>query len=270
MKRKMEEIFGCDKAVIGMIHTKASPGTPKYKEDVKSIVSAAVAEAEIYAECGVTSVMIENMHDVPYLNRNVGPEVISLMGIVAYEVKNRVGIPVGIQILAGANKEALAVAKAAGLDYIRAEGFVFTHIADEGTMNSDAGELLRYRKYISADEVAVFTDVKKKHGSHQITKDVDIVETAKAAEYFLSDGVIITGVSTSVPADIEEAKKVSAAVNIPVLIGSGVTKENVHKYIDVSDALIVGSYFKEGGIWENPPEKKRILDFMNGFNNLSG
>lgn len=108
--------------------------------------------------------MVENMHDIPYLNRQVGPEIVASMSVVCNEVKKEVNnLPCGIQILAGANKEALAVAKAAGLQFIRAEGFVFSHIADEGTMNSDAGELLRYRKQIEADDILVFTDIKKKH-----------------------------------------------------------------------------------------------------------
>ena len=86
------------------------------------------------------------------------------MSVICNEVKKEANnLPCGVQILAGANKEALAVAKAAGLQFIRAEGFVFSHIADEGTMNSDAGELLRYRKQIEADNILVFTDIKKKH-----------------------------------------------------------------------------------------------------------
>ena len=104
------------------------------------------------------------MHDLPYLNRKVGPEITAAMSVVANEVKREVkNLPCGIQILAGANKDALAVAKAAGLEFIRAEGFVFSHVADEGIMNSDAGELLRYRKEIGADDVLVFCDIKKKH-----------------------------------------------------------------------------------------------------------
>ena len=51
----------------------------------------------------------------------------------------------------------------AGLDYIRAEGYVFSHVADEGLMNACAGPLLRYRKHIGADNVKIFTDIKKKH-----------------------------------------------------------------------------------------------------------
>lgn len=50
-----------------------------------------------------------------------------------------------------------------GLDFIRAEGFVFSHVADEGLLNACAGDLLRYRKLIGADHVRIFTDIKKKH-----------------------------------------------------------------------------------------------------------
>ena len=64
---------------------------------------------------------------------------------------------------AGANREALAVAKAAGADFVRVEGFVFSHVGDEGWMDSCAGDLLRYRRNIGADNVLVFTDIKKKH-----------------------------------------------------------------------------------------------------------
>ena len=104
------------------------------------------------------------MHDIPYINRNVGPEIIAGMAAVCSAVKREVAkMPCGIQILAGCNEQAIAVAKACNLDFVRAEGFVFSHVADEGIMNSDAGQLLRYRKKINAENVLIFTDIKKKH-----------------------------------------------------------------------------------------------------------
>ena len=69
--------------------------------------------------------MIENMHDVPYLRGEVGPEIVAAMTAIGSEVKAECQLPVGIQILAGANIEAMAVAHAAGLDFIRAEGYAF-------------------------------------------------------------------------------------------------------------------------------------------------
>jgi len=49
--------------------------------------------------------------------------------------------------------------------------------------------LLRYRRAIGGDHIRVFADVKKKHSAHAITADLDIAETAKAAEFFVVDGV---------------------------------------------------------------------------------
>ncbi len=110
---------------------------------------------------------------------------------------------------------------------MRVEGFVFAHVADEGFIDGCAGEILRYRRQIGAEQVLVLTDIKKKHSSHAITADVDIVETAHAAEFFLSDGVIVTGIDTGAEASLEELQQVKETVQIPVLVGSGVTLTNV-------------------------------------------
>ena len=250
------------KSVIAMIHVEALPGTPKYKGNMKNIISAAVDEAMIYKNSGVDAIMIENMHDVPYLNNNAGPEITAAMAIVAYEVKAKSNLPVGIQILAAANKEAVAVAHSAGLDFIRAEGFVFAHVADEGIIESNAGELMRYRKHIGADGISIYTDIKKKHSSHSITSDISIVETAKAAEFFLSDGLIITGKSTGVEADIDELSQVRENTNLPILIGSGITYDNIDSYFNLADAFIVGSHFKIDGNWANKIDETRVKKFM--------
>lgn len=105
------------------------------------------------------------MHDVPYIqSKNFGPEVVSTMTRICTELRKVVADkPMGVQVLACGNKEALAIAKACGLNFIRSEGFVFSHIADEGFTDANAGEVLRYRKYIQADDVLVLTDIKKKH-----------------------------------------------------------------------------------------------------------
>lgn len=107
--------------------------------------------------------MIENMHDTPYVKKNLGPEIISAMSVLGYEVKSKINLPCGLQILAAANKEALGVCKAAGLDFVRVEGYVYSHVADEGLIDGSAGEILRYRRSINADEIMIFADIKKKH-----------------------------------------------------------------------------------------------------------
>jgi len=254
--------FSDKKSIIGMIHVQALPGTPNHKMSLNEISALAVKEAKQYENAKLDAIIIENMHDVPYLKGQVGPEVTAAMTIVAKAIRDAVNLPLGIQILAGANKEALAVARAADLDFIRVEGFVFGHVADEGYIDSCAGELMRYRKNIEADKVKVFTDIKKKHSSHAITSDVDIVETAHAAEFFLSDGLIITGSSTGKAGDIRELDALKDSVSKPILIGSGITNDNISEYWPFANAFIIGSHFKEDGYWMNPISDKRLTVFM--------
>ena len=255
------------KTIIGMIHVDPLPGTPRFKGNMAEIIAKAKAEAQIYKEAGIDILMIENMHDIPF-DRKVGPEIVAAMAVLGYEVKNSTGLCCGLQILAAANKEAIGAAQAAGLDFMRAEGFVFGHVADEGWIDGCAADLVRYRRYIGADDLLILTDIKKKHSSHALTADVDIVETAHAAEFFLSDGVIVTGVATGTEASLEELQQVKNAVDIPVLVGSGVTFENVEGYLTIADALIIGSYFKTNGHWTQGVETERVRQFMAKVNNL--
>jgi len=252
-----------EKWIIGMVHIEALPGTPAHAKLIHSIINIAVKEAIKLQDAGVDAILIENMHDVPYLKGNVGPEIVACMTAVAVELRRRIQLPIGIQILAGANKEALAVAQSAGLDFIRAEGFVFAHVADEGYMESCAGELLRYRKTIGAEHILIFTDVQKKHSSHTITADISIKVHVETATYFRSDGIIITGSSTGKEALIDDVKIASQNTSLPVLIGSGITVDNIDNYWNFADAFIVGSSIKVGGKWENSISEERLTLFMN-------
>ncbi len=259
-----------DKKLIAMVHVLPLPGTPRYGGSVQNIIDKALEEAEIYRYAGVDAIMIENMHDVPYLKREVGHEISTMMALIAEKIKSATKLPVGMQILAGANIAAISAAHTAGIDFIRAEGFVFGHVADEGFFESDAGELMRYRKKIGAEKIRVFTDIKKKHSSHSITADTSVVETAKAAEFFITDGVIITGSATGEAASIVDIVEVKKNVNCPVLIGSGLTTENIEKYFNFADGFIVGSYFKRDGYWANEIDISRVNKFVEKFNGLKG
>ncbi|XP_048509956.1 uncharacterized protein F13E9.13, mitochondrial [Athalia rosae] len=259
---------GC--SAIGMIHVGGLPGTPKYGGSFKKIIKDALEDAAVYANCKVDAILVENMHDIPYVqSKYLLPETTALMTRICWEIRKIIPTqtPCGVQILAGANKEAIAVAQAADFQFIRAEGFVFSHIADEGFTDANAGTLLRYRKQIDAENILVFTDIKKKHSAHAITSDVSISETAKAAEFFLTDGVIITGNATGDPADASQLRELKQTAKGPVLVGSGVTAENLESYI-AADAVIVGTHFKIDGSWENSVDSKKVQHFMNRLREL--
>ncbi|MCP3905181.1 MAG: BtpA/SgcQ family protein [Planctomycetes bacterium] len=252
------DLFARDRALVGMVHVGALPGTPRHELPMDQIVSRAVDDARKLVDAGFDALIIENMHDVPYLRRRVGPEIVAAMTAVGAAVRAAASVPLGIQVLAGANREALAVAKAVGAGFIRAEGFVFASVADEGLLEeADAGPLLRYRRAIGAEDVRILADVKKKHSSHALTADVDVAETAHAAEFFGADGVIVTGAVTGAETATDDLGAVRSAVSIPVVVGSGATPENARSLLEYADALIVGSWCKVDGDWTNEVDVDR-------------
>ena len=262
------ERFGAPRALVGMLHLGALPGTPSASHSIEMLIQQVLTEARIYQDAGFTALAIENMHDRPYLKGGVGPEITAAMTAIARDVKRETGLVLGIQVLAGANREALAVAHASGADFVRVEGFVYAHVADEGVIESCAGELLRYRRAIGAERVLVFADIKKKHSAHALTADVSIVETAKAAEFFLADGVIVTGASTGEPASPDEVRDVVRAARVPVLVGSGITPENLARFSS-AHGFIVGSSVKQGGVWCNPLDREAVRALTGAFTELS-
>ncbi|HPQ40567.1 MAG TPA: BtpA/SgcQ family protein [bacterium] len=250
------------KTVVGMIHLAALPGAPGHSLTVPEIVETAVREARMYKDAGFPAVLIENMNDVPY-TRTVGPEIPAVMAVIGDRIR-ALDLFCGVQVLAGCNREAMAVAIAANLDFIRVEGFVFGHVADEGYIDACAGELLRYRRAVNGSGILIFADIKKKHCAHAVTADVSLRETAEAAAMFEADGVVVTGSRTGLPADPDD---LAALSDLPLIraVGSGLTTENIAAFVPLADVFIVGSSLKSGGSWRNAPEMSRLRHFYETF-----
>lgn len=259
-------IFQKDNILIGMVHLQALPGTPSNIMAAGQITDVAVDEATTLAQLGFDALLIENMHDTPYLLREVGPEIVAAMTAATVAVLDAVDIPIGIQILAGANKAALSVAHAAGAQFIRAEGFAFASIADEGFMDTaDAGPLLRERRRIDAENVVILADIQKKHSSHAITSDLSIGDHARGAAFMGADGVIVTGNHTGHAVDTAQLREVRGATELPLLVGSGVTPANIKNIFEYADGAIVGSSLKKDGNWANDLDNtrcKKLIDAL--------
>ncbi len=256
-------MFGRKCSVIGVVHVLPLPGSDGWSGSIDQVLDAALKDAYVYKSQGVDALILENMHDAPYLVGKVEPETTAAMTMIAHAVKVEMELPLGIQLLAGANLEALAVALAAGADFIRVEGFVFAHVGDEGIHESCAAQLIRRRANLKAQQVKIFADIKKKHSAHAITGDVSLSETVHAAEFFKADGVVVTGVATGKPTDANDVRIARESGSIRVLVGSGVTAKNVGQYIPYSDALIVGSACKFEDDWRNHVDPERVKNLMN-------
>lgn len=79
---------------------------------------------------------------------------------------------------------------------------------------------------------------------------------------------VLIGTATGQAASVEDLLEISDKVQSPILIGSGVTKENVEEYFHKSHAIIIGSHFKQNGNWANELCEQRISEFMKKIKEL--
>src|SRR5512134_95727 len=222
------------KFLAAMIAVLPLPGSPLYDGDDQRVIDQALSDLQIYQAAGADSVIFENDHDLPYIQPPLDPKGIALMTRIVKQARQRFSGPIGVQMLEAANLTSLEIAAEADLDYIRAEAFVFAHVGGSGIINGSAGKILRRRKELDAEHIKVFADVKKKHGSHSLTIDLDIADEIRQAEFFLVDGVIVTSQFTGTHPDKNDLAKAKRATQLPVLIGSGMTVENIQKYLPLA------------------------------------
>ncbi len=260
----IEAIFGRRKVVIGVIHSHPLPGSPDYDgAPMQAITDFALAEAERYRAGGVDGLIVENHGDIPFAKpERLGPETAACMAVMTEAVRRTSGLPVGVNVLANGAIQAIAVAKAAGAAFVRVNQWANAYVANEGFIEGPAGEAARYRAWLRGRDIRIFADVHVKHGAHAITADREIGELARDNEFFDADVAIATGQRTGDGATGAELRTIAAGTALPVVVGSGVSPDNIADIFAVADGVIVASWLKQNGVWWNPVDPDRLRFFM--------
>ncbi len=254
-------IFRRDKPIIGVVHLLPLPGSPLYRGDLEKVIDRAVSDALSLQEGGVDGVIVENLGDMPYYPDQVPPITIASMTRVVSKISEVLEIPVGVNILRNDCIASLSVAYVTRARFIRVNVLTEAVVTDQGLIEGKAHHLMRLRRYLQAD-IKVMADVHVKHGYPLLKRPIE--ESAlDLATRGLADAVVVTGPSTGLPPDKERVLRVkralkSAKVNVPVLVGSGISDANIVDFLSICDGVIVGTYFKKNGIIWNPVDPSRV------------
>jgi membrane complex biogenesis BtpA family protein len=242
------------KPLIGMIHLPALPGAPRSELALDEIVELALAEAGRLERSGLDACIVENVGDVPLFRDRVPPVTTAAMAVVVREVRRATRLRVGVNMLRNACEEALSVAHVCGADLIRCNVVIGAYVTDQGIVQGCAAELARLKRSLGSS-ILVIGDVHVKH-AHPLF-DVPIEYAAQdLAERGGVDAVIVSGPRSPIPPPWERLDAVKAAVEVPVLVGSGIGLENVREFYERADGLIIGEPdFKLGGVWGGPSDE---------------
>jgi hypothetical protein len=264
---EIESLFGTKKPIVGMLHLKPLPGSPVYDgSGLDSVIEAALEDAEALVAGGINALEVENYNDLSYFPNTAPPETVASMSIVAREVKKQFpDIPLGICLLSDP-KASLAVAHTVGAKFVRSTFFTEAAVDVSGLVLRKPHEILRYRKFLDPS-IKIFADIHIKHAAPLANRPIE--ESAYDAAYFLADGVLISGSHTGKSTSLNDVKKVKSVLpEFPVLIGSGINKNNVKELFKFADGAVAGTSLKKDGETCNKVSEKRVKKFMAEVNKM--
>ncbi|MFP4001924.1 MAG: BtpA/SgcQ family protein [Candidatus Natronoplasma sp.] len=253
-----------DKPILGVIHLKTLPGSPK-QVHLEETIEFATEEAKMYVKGGLDGIIVENFGDAPF-KKTVEKMTVASMTQVISEIKETIDVPLGVNVLRNDWEAALSISKVLDLDFIRVNVFTGVVAGPEGLLEGRAAELQRFKDLHDID-TAVYADINVKHSKSLSHEDV-VGEAIEAADRGNADAVIISGERTGMSVNLEELKNVKKKIDKPVLIGSGLNKENLSELLPHADGAIVGTYFKEEGEITKKISAERVESFMSSVEQL--
>lgn len=257
----LKQIFATDHPIIGVVHLLPLPTSPRWGGNLKTVIARAEQEATALAAGGVDGIIIENFFDAPFAKDQVDPAVVSAMTLIIDRLKGMVSVPLGINVLRNDAHSAIAIAACTGVQFIRVNVLTGVMATDQGLIEGQAYELLRYRRSLDLD-VAILADVLVKHarplGTPNLTTAVqDTIQRG------LADAVILSGWATGSPPTKEDLELARAAAGTtPVFIGSGASWENIAHLMSAADGVIVASSLKRNNNIQATIDPIRVSQFV--------
>ncbi len=264
-------MFGKEFFSIGVVHL-----LPLFLEgeevSLAEVEERAVNDALALAEAGFDGIIVENFGDAPFFPEEVPPHTISAMTRICLKIRDALASAgteplMGINVLRNDARAALAIAAAVSGQFIRVNIYSGAMLTDQGVIEGKAHLVYRYRNRICPN-CKIFADFRVKHAvplaPRPLTGEaLELLERARA------DGIIVTGEATKEPVDIELLKTLSRTIpREKILVGSGVTPEQLPQIVPLAGGVIVGSWLKVGSQTTNPVDPEKARKFIEELRSL--
>lgn len=154
---------------------------------------------------------------------------------------------------------ALAVADAAGADFVRVEHlYTGVEVTSAGLLQGQCCEITALKRKLGTD-IPVYADVWERHGIPLCPQPLDEAAWQCVHEAF-ADGLFLCGKNAQ--ESLSMARQVRQRVpGIPLFLGGGATGDNVRELLQEYDAVCVATWIKNGDM-RNPVDPDRTRYFM--------
>lgn len=251
------KLFPNPRPIIGVVHLHALLGAP-HAQRTDVVLKTALEDLARYRSGGVDGVIVENFGDAPFEKGRVAPHTIAAMARIASAMRAAApDLPMGVNVLRNDARGAIAIAAACSLEFIRVNVLSGVVVTDQGIIEGEAAAVVRDRSAL-ASQVRIFADLRVKHAAPMREADLG-VEVEELIGRAHADAVLVTGSTTGrAPTEDYVGAVRGASESAPVLIASGVDRENLAPLLAVADGLIVGTSMKVAGRTQADVDPKRV------------
>lgn len=264
----MSLIKAGNKPVIGMVQLAPLAGGSGYHgESIESVLEGALSEASILADNGVDVLMIQNLGDIP-VDLTATTIQVAWMTRITAEVRQKFGVPVGLNLLENDAEAMFAIASASGADFVRIKIYVGAMMTPFGMETAQSHAAIKARNSWNAEKVAIFADVHDRTGT-PISSGGFIEDVEFAVRLGMADGLVLTGKSYRQTLEMIEAAR-GKYREVPILVGGGVTAENFGEVVKEADGAIVSTSMKGSGSAVGVFVPSKVREFMAAANQARG
>lgn len=247
--------------IYGVIHLKGLPGSTSNIFSIDKIVKLAQNDIDTLTAGGIDGLIIENFGDAPFVKDNLSKRSLVSFATVVSNLDIDKKLDVGINVLRNDGISALSIAEATDADFVRINVLNNIMYTDQGIIEGKSYDISQFRNTLSK-EIKVFADVFVKHATPPYGAKIEN-HTKELLERAGADVVIVSGDGTGEETNIEDLQRIRDIVPLGKLaIGSGLNKDNIKKYVGISDIGIIGTDFKLDGILNNPVDLNRVKNLI--------
>lgn len=257
----LDDVFDVRKPIIGMCHLPALPGDPAYDAagGMARILAHGRQEIKALQDGGIDGILISNEFSLPYLTETEPITAIAMARVIG-ELRSEIDVPFGVNVLWD-GVASIDLAVATGASFVR-EVFTGVYASDFGLWNTDVGRAARHRAKVSAKDVKLLYNIVPEAATY--LGDRDIAQMTRSTVFNgAPDGLCVSGLTAGAATDTSTLKIVKEnAGDVPVMVNTGVRPETVRESLKYADGAIVGTWFKQDGVFENDAESARVAELM--------
>jgi membrane complex biogenesis BtpA family protein len=224
-----------------------------------AILERAGRELQALQGGGVDAVMFSNEFSLPYLTKTEPITSIAMARVIG-ELRSEISVPFGVNVLWD-GMASIELATATGASFVR-EIFTGVYASDFGLWDTNVGQAARHRARLGAQGVKLLFNIVPESATYLAQRDiVDLTKTTVFAT--LPDGLCVSGLTAGASTDTQVLTQVKgAAGNVPVFVNTGVKAHNAQEQLSIADGAVIGTYFKNDGVFENEVVQSRVEELM--------